>query len=88
MLKRTPIIPIKGTLLFALSFTDPKSGPRKYSIVYNENLDKEKDGTSQLVGAMYKMMSDYPELVEQMAHAVTLALSEMSEPFNEILKQK
>ena len=79
--------PIPGKIVFAFSFVEGKSGDRFYHVYYNEELDEHK-GTYQICGAMYKMMKENPFLIEPMLHVTQLAAEELSEPFEEILKQK
>lgn len=88
MPKLIPILsPLPGNLVFAFSYVDQPDGQRYYHVIYNEALDEHKK-SYQLVGAMYKLMKDYPFLVEPMLLVAQQAAEELSEPFTEILKQK
>ena len=82
-----PIVPLPGKLVFAFSFVEEKGGSRFYHVIYNDVLDEYKN-SYQIVGAMYKLMKDYPFLIEPMLQVSQQAAEELSEPFEEILKQK
>ena len=75
---------LPGHIVFAFSFVDDAKG-RFYHIAYDEEGDIYK-GNSQLAGCIYKMMHDYPFLVEPILFAAQKAAEELSEPFNKILK--
>lgn len=73
---------IKGNVIFAFS---EENG--KYHIVYDEAL-AQGDGFNRFVGAIYKMMYEYPELIEEVLQAATKAAEGLNEPFKEILHER
>lgn len=73
---------IEGNIIFA--FTEDNG---KYHIIYNQDLDRGP-GFHRSVGAAYRMMHDYPELVEEYLQAALKAAEEMSNPFNNILNDE
>lgn len=73
---------IKGNIIFSFS---EENG--KYHIVYDEELARG-DGFNRFVGAVYKMMKEYPELVEEVLQAALKASEELSSPFNNILNER
>ena len=70
---------IKGNVIFAFS---EENG--NYHIIYDEVRDKGP-GFSRTVGAAFKLMHEYPELVEEYLQAALKCAEEMSMPFNNIL---
>ena len=73
---------IKGNIIFSFS---EENGI--YHIIYDEELAKG-DGFNRFVGAIYKMMREYPELIEEILQAATKAAEELNEPFNDILNER
>ena len=73
---------VKGNIIFAFS---EENG--KYHIIYDEEL-AQGQGFNRFVGAVYKMMKDYPELVEEVLYAALKASEEMSIPFKNILDER
>ena len=58
-----------------------------YHIIYDKQKDQD-EGCSRFVGAIYKMMKEYPELVEEILQAVLSASEELSKPFKDILNER
>lgn len=79
--------PLPGQLIFAFSYEDCKDGSRFYHILYNEQLD-EHNNAYQVIGGIYRLIKDYPQLIEPLLHVTHQAAEELSQPFDEILKQK
>lgn len=73
---------IEGNLIFAFS---EENG--NYHIFYDEEL-AQGPGYNRLVGALFKMMKTYPELVEEVLQAALRASEDLSKPFNEILNER
>lgn len=73
---------VKGNIIFAFS---EENG--KYHIIYDEELARGP-GFNRFVGAVYKMMMQYPELVEEVLQAALKASEELSNPFNDILNER
>lgn len=72
---------IDGQVIFAFS---EENG--RYHIVYNQDLDRGP-GFHRSVAAAYKLMQEFPELVEEYLQAALKCAEDMSMPFNNILKQ-
>lgn len=73
---------IKGNIIFAFS---EENG--KYHIVYDEDRARGP-GFNRLVAALFKMMNEYPELVEEVLQAALKASEDLSKPFNNILNER
>ncbi len=73
---------IKGNIIF--SFSEENGN---YHIIYDEEL-AQGPGFNRFVGAIYKMMKEYPELIEEVLQAALKASEELSQPFNQILDER
>lgn len=73
---------IQGNIIF--SFSEENGN---YHIIYDEKL-AQGPGFNRLVGAIYKMMKEYPELIEEVLQAALKASEELSQPFNQILDER
>jgi len=73
---------INGTIIFAFSVDE-----EKYRVYYDEELAKGP-GYNRVVGAIYKLMQENPELIEQFMQAAIKASEELSQPFNNILNER
>jgi len=63
-----------------------EEGEGRYKIVYNKELDSEQL-VHKLPGALFLVMNQYPELIEEIIFACTKAAEEIAQPFNDILKK-
>lgn len=73
---------IEGNIIFAFS----KDGDA-YHVYYDEDLAKGP-GFNRVVGAIYRLMQQYPELVEEFLQASIKASENLSNPFNDILNER
>ena len=73
---------VKGNIIFAFS---EENG--KYHIVYDEER-AQGHGFNRLVAAIFKMMKEYPELVEEILQAALKASEDLSTPFKNILDER
>lgn len=58
-----------------------------YKIIYDEELDS-KELAHKLPGALYLIMTKYPELIEEVILAATQAAEELSKPFEKLLSDE
>lgn len=73
---------IKGEIIFAFSVEG-----EDFHIYYDELL-AEGPGYNRVVGAIFKLMKEYPELIEQVLQAALKASEDLSIPFNNILNER
>ena len=73
---------LKGELIFAFS----KEG-EDYHVYYDEYL-AQGPGFNRVVGAIFKLMEQYPELIEQVLQAAIKASENLSSPFDNILHER
>ena len=73
---------IPGHIIF--SFSEENGN---YHIMYDEQR-AQGPGFNRFVGAVFKMMKEYPELIEEVLQATLKASEDLSEPFNNILNEK
>lgn len=72
----------KGEIIFAFSVEG-----EEYHIYYDELLAEGQE-CNRVVGAIYKLMQEYPELIEQVLQAALKASEELSIPFKNILNER
>ena len=58
-----------------------------YKIDYSPELDKRGENHKS-AGALYLLMLQYPELIEDFARACASASEKIAEPFNDILHER
>ena len=58
----------------------------EYEIKYDNQLD-EVDGHHIIVSALYGLMKEFPELIEELFVASITSAEKLSEPFNKILDE-
>lgn len=75
-------MPIDGTIIFAFSVDGDK-----YRVYYNEELAKGP-GYNRVVVAIYKLMKENPDLIEDFIQAAVQASEELSLPFENILHER
>ena len=75
-------MPIDGTIIFSFSVDG-----EKYHIYYNEDL-AQGPGYNRVVGAIYKLMKENPDLIEEFLQAAVKASEELSLPFDNILHER
>ena len=63
-----------------------EEGDGQYRIIYNKDLDSEQI-VHKLPGALFLVMNQFPELIEEIIFACTKAAEKIAEPFNDILKK-
>lgn len=73
---------LKGEIIFA--FTHDEGG---YHVYYDEVL-ASGPGYNRVAGAIYKLMQEYPELIDQVLQMSIKASEELSQPFNDILNER
>lgn len=71
----------KWKIIFSVEENDGK-----YRIIYDEELDS-KEIAHKLPGALYLVMTKYPELIEEVILAATQAAEELSKPFDQLLHE-
>ena len=79
-------VEIPGHVLFAFSVEKKESG-RHYHIVYDEEGDLYKDH-SQLAGGIYKLLQDYPYLLEDLIFVLNVVTQEMSEQIQNLFNDE
>lgn len=62
-------------------------GDGQYRVIYNKELDSEQI-VHKLPGALFLIMKQYPELIDEIIFACTKAADELAEPFNDILNER
>ena len=72
---------IKGTIIFAFS----QEGD-SFHVYYDEYL-AQGPGFNRVAGAIFKLMQEYPELIEEILQAAVRASEDLSKPFNNILNE-
>lgn len=75
-------MPIDGTIIFAFSVDG-----EKYRVYYNEEL-ASGPGYNRVVGAIYKLMKENPDLIEDILQAAVKASEELTQPFDDILNER
>ena len=73
---------IKGTIIFAFS----QEGDN-FHVYYDEYM-AQGPGFNRVAGAIYKLMQECPELIEEILQAAVKASEELSVPFNNILNER
>lgn len=73
---------IKGTIIFAFS----QEGDDFH--IYYDEYRAQGPGFNRVVGAIFKLMQEYPELIEDVLQAALKASEELSKPFNNILNER
>lgn len=76
------MLEIEGEIIFAFS----KDG-ESFHVYYDEAL-ADGPGYNRLVGAIFRLMREYPELIEQVLQAALAASEDLSSPFNDILNER
>lgn len=66
-------------------FTEMEDG--MYRIYYDKELAQGENG-NKFVGAVFTMMKQYPELVEEVLTAALTAADDLSKPFYDILNNE
>ena len=59
----------------------------KYKMIYDQILDSTEI-VHKLPGALFVIMKQFPELIEEIILACTQAAEEIAQPFNDILNEK
>lgn len=59
----------------------------KYHVIYDQVL-AEGPGFNRVVAAIYKLMKENPDLIEQVLNVTIKASEELSNPFTDILNEK
>jgi len=59
----------------------------KYKMIYDQILDSTEI-VHKLPGALFVIMKQFPELIEEIIFACTQAAEEIAQPFNDILNEK
>lgn len=59
----------------------------RYMITYDEELDSGRDA-HKLPGALYLLMTRFPELIEEIVFAGAQAAEQLTKPFNDILNER
>jgi len=72
----------KWNTIFSVAESDGK-----YKIVYDRGLDS-MELVHKLPGALFLIMKQFPELIEEIIFACTQAAEDIAEPFNDILNEK
>lgn len=81
-------IEIPGHVLFAFSFEESRKGERHYHVLFDEDGD-QYNGGSQFAGAVYKILHEYPHLIEEVLTVADLAAQELCMPvLNDILNNE
>ena len=75
-------MPIKGTIIFAFSVDG-----EMYHVYYDEDL-AQGPGYNRVVGAIYKLMRENPDLIEEFLQAAVKASEELTQPFDNILNER
>ena len=73
---------INGKLIFAFSVDGDT-----YHVFYDEDL-AQGPGYNRVVGAIYKLMKENPDLIEDFLQAAVQASEELSLPFENILHER
>ena len=72
-------MPSKWETIFSVKEKDGE-----FKIVYDHDLDYTEKG-HKLAGALYLLMKEYPELIEELLFAAGTSAENLSQPFNDIL---
>jgi len=59
----------------------------RYKVFYDQELDSMEEH-HRLPGALYLLMVDRPELIEEIIFAGTMAAEKLTEPFDDILHEE
>ena len=59
----------------------------KYKVIYDQELDST-ELVHKLPGALFLIMKQFPELIEEIIFACTQAAEDIAQPFNDILNEK
>lgn len=74
-------------LVLSVYITTNPDGSYEYNMSYCHNEDM-KDGTSVVASAIFRLMQDFPDLMEQICYSANKALKDTIKPFNDILNEK
>ena len=59
----------------------------KYKMIYDQELDSTEI-VHKLPGALFVIMKQFPELIEEIIYACTQAAEDIAQPFKDILNEK
>ena len=81
-----PKIELPGHVIFAFS-VEEKENARYYHIIYDEKGDMYKDH-SQLAGGIYKLLQDYPYIMEDLIFVMNAFTKEMNDQIKSLFNNE